>query len=205
MSIMKLLKTNLIAALLVIFLSPALSATVLHDESVDGDLPVVGFPVFNLVLGLNQVIGNWPSTPGSNGDRFDVTLVAGLQIDSIIVTYGVLQNGEEINTALSFSPGNLFDDAFGQKSWGSSQIVASFVDTFPPDVGPLDKTLTGSKWGFELYPGVIYAKKDWMVDIVTSSTAVSEPSTSLLLVSALALAGLVGIGGHGKTMATGIV
>lgn len=99
---MQSLKMNVFSALLLIVLSPALSATVLYDEGVYGDLPDVGFSHFNPVSGLNQVIGNWPSTPGSNGDRFNVTLATGLQIDSIVVTYGVRQNGEVINSALSF-------------------------------------------------------------------------------------------------------
>lgn len=188
---MRTLKARVLSIVALALLAPGAFATVLWDESVDGDLPVVGFPNFNLVAGLNQVLGSWPATPGSNGDRFDVTLSPGLQIDSILVTYGTLQNGEEINTALSFNPGNLFDDAFGQKSWGSSQIVASFQDTHPPDTGALDRTLTGSVWGFELLPGTIFARKSWQVEIQTTSTAVPEPSAILLLAVALTVLALV--------------
>ena len=185
-----------LATVSIIFSTTAF-ATVLHDEAVDGDLPAVGFPSFNLILGLNEVNGFWPATPGPDSDRFDIVLSVGLKIDSISLSYN-LQNGEVINTGLSFNPGNLFDDNFvGQDFFTApTGFSASFMDTNGPGLGALDTTLALSVWGFTLNSGTIFSKENWFVDIQTSANGqvspVPLPAALPLFAGGLGLMGLMG-------------
>jgi len=181
-----------------IIFSTTAFAIVLHDEAMDGDLPAVGFPSFNLILGLNEVNGFWPATPDPDSDRFDIVLSVGLKIDSISVSYGPLQNGEGINTALSFNPGNLFDDNFGMHSAFADPtgFSASFMDTNGPGLGALDTTLALSVWGFTLNSGTIFSQENWFVDIQTSANGqvspVPLPAALPLFAGGLGLMGLMG-------------
>ncbi len=188
-----------LSVVLVSFASvPAANAVVLYDESGMGDLSAASNdPNFDLQLGLNQVFGSWAQTPSTtNGDGFQVTLVAGLQIDSISIAFS-LTNGDVVNLGLNFNPGNLFDSGFtGCTDFFNcpSGVSASFMDNIGPTTGPLDTTLAASTWGFELVGGTIQAFSgiNWTVNITTSefgeAPRVPEPSTLALF--GIGLAGL---------------
>jgi hypothetical protein len=89
---MALRKTSALAAavLVLAFAHHAVAAVVIYNESINGDLPVVGSPLPNMALdvGTNTVTGRIGT---SNGDSFDFdsfafTVPAGTQLTSLSVT-----------------------------------------------------------------------------------------------------------------------
>jgi hypothetical protein len=174
------------------------TATVIHNESTDGDLDgVIGTALGNLGLGTNTIEGYWTTTPSADTDRFNVTLTAGLQIDSIVMTT-TLENGEAINVGLG-TDGNLYDDGFYTISGitGLNTLTATFQDTVAPTTGPLDTQLAGSVWDFTLIGSLMYNDTGWTTTITTSAIQTDPPTGgSVPLVGTLALLGL-GIGSLG--------
>jgi hypothetical protein len=156
------------------------AVTIHHDESVDGDLLGSAPPTFNLAVGTNQVLGTLPGTPTSDtSDPFTMVLSAGLEILSINVSYPSLQNGENLNLGLTFQ-GTLADDGFPGTVNSGSGVSAVFVDTVLPITGPLDRTLTGSQWRFDVNSGVLFGPLNWTATIETQAV-IPEPSSALLL------------------------
>jgi hypothetical protein len=188
----------IISALLLMLSSQAHSA-VLYDESMSGDLGVIPGAAFALALGSNQVLGSWPGTPPADSDIFNVSLTAGLKIDSISVSYDSLANGEQITTSLRFASANLFDDNFHDYTSGSGHS-ASFMDTTPAETGALDTTLAGSLWEFALNAGTLFSATSWSVDIVTSQNVTAPPPSAVPVPAALWLfaSALIGMVGFGK-------
>jgi len=169
-------------------------AIVIYDESIDGEIDVLGNINVNLVNGENKINGSIDQTPPPDTDRIKFTQVAGLTIDSIILsfagTFDDLNLGQSMNTALFNNTANLFDDNFGNINNGNS-IFASFQDTFGPETGLLSKTTDGAIWDFQLSAGLVYPAQDWTLTINTTSSivqppvGVAEPTTLLVLLLGL--------------------
>ena len=203
-----------LSVVLVSFASvPAANAVVIYNEAGDGDLSSSsGSPNFNLVEGPNTVIGLWTRTgvnDPADGDGFRVTLLPGLQIDSIDLTIVDLQNGDTLTIGLGFDPGNLFDSAFKAcSSFFNCQTgtSASFMDNDAPGIGPLDTTLANSTWDFGFVGGAIlnFNGVGWTVDIQTSVFGEPPPRVPEPTTLALFVIGLAGLGFMTRRRRTGV-
>ena len=169
-------------------LGQASAATVIYDESVNGDIDAIGSTNVNLVAGVNEILGSINQTPPAESDYIHFTQVAGLVVDSIVLSFsGPFGRGENLNSALFNNVANLFDSNFNAINSGAS-ISASFFDSFGPDTGPLSQTTFGAIWDFQLAAGVVFAGKPWKLTITTSQVQVPSvplPAPFLLLLSAL--------------------
>ena len=119
------------------------SATILYDESVNGDLDAIGSTNVNLVEGVNTILGSINQTPPAETDRIKFTQTSGLVVNSIVLSFaGVWDDagiGQSMNTALFNNVANLFDDNFNTVNSGAD-ISASFYDSFGPETGALSTT-----------------------------------------------------------------
>ncbi|OUR78208.1 hypothetical protein A9Q75_14200 [Colwellia psychrerythraea] len=172
------------------------SATLIYSEAVDGDLDAIGSTNVNLVAGINLIQGVINATPPAETDRITFTQVAGLTVDSIVLSFsGVFDDfniGQSMNVDLHNNVANLFDDNFNNVSSGSD-IPASFFDSFGPETGALSTTTAGAIWDFQISAGTVFPGQPWTLTINTTSDSpppadVPEPST--LAIFALAIAGL---------------
>ncbi|MBT1452427.1 hypothetical protein KJ365_16210 [Glaciecola sp. XM2] len=162
----------------VIMFTHIASATIIYDESSDGDLDAIGSTNVDLVSGINQISGSINQTPPAETDRIRFTQVDGLTVESITLSFaGTFDDaniGQRMTAALFNNAANLFDDNFNQITSGAN-IVASFFDSFGPETGALSKTTSGAIWDFQLSAGVVSPAQPWTLTIVTSGSTVVNP------------------------------
>ena len=161
---------SIIAVATQLFLVCTVSAITIYSESTNGDLDAIGSTNVALVTGENTISGILNATPPAESDRIRFTQTAGLVIDSITLSFATpFGNGEIANTSLFNNQANLFDDNFSSLSFGTANIVASFLDSLGPETGPLSKTTDGAVWDFTLSAGTIFANKGWTLTINTTA------------------------------------
>lgn len=137
-------------------LAGASAAPISYSESVSGDLPDVPTLLGALDVGANTVTGFWTLTPNnSNADFFRVELLAGLQIDSIVVSFD-LDRAEVTNTGVYQTA-----PVFTSIGSGAGTFTGPFSGAGFYEVG-----LAGS---------VILNRTDWSVTFNVSRTGGSNP------------------------------
>lgn len=171
-------------------------ATTIYDEAASGDLDAIGTTLVNLGSGSNTILGSIPATgPVSDTDRIRFLQVAGLNVDSIQLTFtgewDTANIGQSLNSALFNNQANLFDDNFGSVSGGGPgnppTISASFFDSFGPETGPLAKDVDGAVWDFQLSAGVVFPATNWVLTINTSDKPIDPPPNVVPLPAGLPL------------------
>lgn len=175
---------SLMVIAVLVFSVGTASASVIYNESIDGDLDAIGSTNVNLVAGVNNIMGAINQTPPAETDRIKFTQTSGLVIDSIILSFaGIFDGykiGQSMNTALFNDVANLFDDNFNTVASGAS-ISASFYDSFGPETGPLSITTDGAIWDFQLSAGIVYPAQPWTLTINTTASPVPVPGAFMLL------------------------
>ena len=178
-------------------------ATTIYDEGVSGDLDAIGTTIVDLATGSNTILGSIPAT-GSvfDTDRIRFTQIAGLIVDSILLTFtgswDTIDIGQSLNSALFNNQANLFDDNFNNVTGGGPgnppTISAAFFDSFGPETGPLAQDVDGAIWDFQLSAGVVFPAANWVLTINTSDKPVAPiplPAAGFMLVGALGGLGLM--------------
>ena len=186
---------GLLAATLLISSIGTVSAAVIYDESVSGDLDAIGSTNVNLGLGVNEILGQIPGTPPADSDRIKFTQVPNLIVDSIVLSFtsqfDPLNLGTQFNLALFNDQANLFDDNFNTATSGVP-ISASFFDSFGPETGPLTTIAYGAVWDFQIAPGTVFPFQDWKLTINTSEGIGEVPLPAAVWLFGTAFLGLIG-------------
>ena len=169
---------HLIVACALLTVSSLVCATVIYDESVNGDAPGVlpGAALGTLALGTSTVIGATPGAIiGSDNDWFSFTIDVGTQLDAIILAaFTSTRDGGNVGWAIG---NTIQDDSVGPFSVaeiGSNLLTAPNWNLAPPAVlGP-------GTYGFKTGTGT--NDNTYSLDFVVSATrAVPEPATVVLL------------------------
>jgi hypothetical protein len=181
-----------VAATLTLFAGAACAMTI-YDESIDGDLDAIGSTNVDLVAGVNQILGTINQTPPSETDRIRFTQVANLTVDSIVLSFALPFDNENIGQSMTADlhndVANLFDDNFNNVNSGAN-ISASFFDSFGPETGPLSQTTFGAIWDFQLSAGTVFPGQPWTLTITTSGEVAPVPLPAAAPLLALVLGGL---------------
>lgn len=174
-------------------LSLGAQAAVIYDEGASGDLSNAAPQALGtLAVGSNTVSGWVTATPGGDTDVFSVSLGANMEMVSVSLSFDTLENGEELSTSLWTPATNLFDDNFGNFSWGASSVNAAMQDTW--DFGSGTGPLSGTDWNMSINSGVIFARLNWTATFVTRDVQAPPPPPPGGDVPAPAPLALIGFG-----------
>lgn len=183
-------------AFLAILVSPTAAGSIIYDESVSGDLPGLGEPVFTLVEGTSSVIGSGcfgAEAPGCpDPDSISFLLEPGLILDSVLFRAfnqrvdprnGQLSIGYWLNDSETSPPGFFLETDWFRVAELDFQV--GFESVLPIGAG-LYRLTSPLSMGF-LLDDII---DEWDYELQLQVSSVPVPSTALLML--LACLGLAG-------------